>query len=51
MCFAAQTTGFNVGVKVENPEDGHEEHKQDHDGQDSPQEATLKILFPGKVFA
>ena len=34
MILAAQTTGFNVGVKVEDPEDGHEETQLDHDGQE-----------------
>ena len=38
MILAAHTTGFEVvGVNdTEDPKDGHEEHKQDHDGHDSP---------------
>ena len=32
-----------VGVKVVDPEDGHEERKQDHDGQDSPQRKDTMV--------
>ena len=34
-----------VGVKVVDPEDGHEERNQDHDGQDSPRKAQRHDAF------
>ena len=58
--FCSPDNGIDniVGVEVtEDPDDGYEEHKQDHDGQDSPRKKdtiarwhTIRYLILQEVF-